>query len=125
MHGSTIDRESRLHRAFIAALDHLEAERREPDRWEEECLSYALGALACGLPLVAHVELEAFWRPLDQRSPDDVAALAAKPARFTREMLRHGLDYVLRRYGNGPIGGSGPPPALAASRRAMQSSLQG
>lgn len=122
MHDSTIDREDRLHRAFIAALDHLDAERREPDRWEEECLSYALGALACGLPLVTHVELEAFWRPRDQRSPDAVAALAAKPARFTGTMLRHGLDCLLQRCGRAGIDAL-PPPALVAGQRAVEASL--
>lgn len=124
MDGSTIDRNDKLHASFIAALAHLDVEQREPDRWEEECLSYALGALACGLHLVAHVELEAFWRPIDQRSPDAVAALAAKPARFTKEMLRHGLDYVQRRYGY-VSADAGIPPALAAGQRAVQSSLRG
>lgn len=124
MDGSTIDRNDRLHDSFITALAHLDVEQREPDRWEEECLSYALGALACGLQLVAHVELEAFWRPLDQRSPDAVAALAAKPARFTKEMLRHGLAYVRRRYGHVSAVDAGMPPALAAGQRAI-SSLHG
>jgi len=120
----TIDRNDRLHGSFIAALDHLDAEQREPDRWEEECLSYALGALACGLHLVAHVELEAFWRPVGQRSPDAVAALADKPARFTKAMLRHGLDYVRQRYT--PFGATadiGLPPAVVAGQRAVQASL--
>jgi hypothetical protein len=125
MDGSTIDQKSRLHESFIAALDHLDAVQREPDRWEEECLSYALGALACGLHLVAHVELEAFWRPVDQRSPDAVAALAAKPARFTKAMLRHGLDYVQQRYVFVPVDDTNLslPPALVAGQRAVQASL--
>ncbi|MGE0575546.1 MAG: hypothetical protein AB7F22_32525 [Reyranella sp.] len=119
----TIDRNDRLHQSFIAALDHLDAEQREPDRWEEECLSYALGALACGLPLVAHVEIEAFWRPAGQRSPEVVAALAGKPARFTKAMLRHGLDYVQQRYTCAPAADAGLPPALVAGQRAVQASL--
>ena len=49
--------------------------------------------------LVAEVELAAFRRPIAERSPDVIAALAAKPARFTKAMLRHGLDYVQQRYG--------------------------
>jgi hypothetical protein len=52
--------------------------------------------MACGFYLVAQVEIEAFWRPIGQRSPDDVAALAARPAHFTKEMLRSGLDHVLQ-----------------------------
>ncbi len=55
-----VERKNRLYDNFVAALDHLDAEHREPDRWEEECLSYALGAMACGMFLVAEVELAAF-----------------------------------------------------------------
>ncbi len=99
MQRESSDRKERLHEAFTAALDLLDAEQREPDRWEEECLSYTLGAMACGMHLVAEVELAAFRRPLAQRSPEVVAALASKPARFTKEMLRQGLDYVHRHYG--------------------------
>ncbi len=120
----TTDRNDRLHGSFIAALDHLDAEQREPDRWEEECLSYALGALACGLPVVAHVEIEAFWRPVEQRSPDAAAALAGKPARFTRAMLRHGLDYVRQRHGHVAMAADiGLPPAVLAGQLAVQASL--
>ena len=67
MQGGPIDRKDRLHDDFIAALDLLDAEQREPDRWEEECLSYALGAVACGMYLVAEVELAAFRRPPAER----------------------------------------------------------
>ena len=91
MQAIDVERKNRLHANFVAALDLLDAEHREPDRWEEECLSYALGAMACGMYLVAEVELAAFSRPIDERSPDVLAALAAKPARFTKDMLRHGL----------------------------------
>ena len=100
MQAIDVERKNRLHANFIAALDLLDTENREPDRWEEECLSYALGAMACGMYLVAEVELAAFARPIDERSPDVLAALAAKPARFTKDMLRHGLDYVRQRYGH-------------------------
>ena len=113
---------SRLHDTFTAALDLLDAEHREPDRWEEECLSYALGAMACGMYLVAEVELAAFKRPVAERSPEVVAALAAKPARFTKAMLRHGLDYVQQRYGQRHAVDD-VPPALAAGQRDFQSSL--
>ena len=99
MQQPTIEQKKRLHRNFIAALDLLDTLRREPDRWEEECLSYALSALACGLYLVAEVELEAFARPIAQRPSDAVAALDAKPPRFTKLMLRHGLEFVVQREG--------------------------
>lgn len=117
-----VERKERLYDNFIAALDHLDAQRREPDRWEEECLSYALGAMACGMFLVAEVELAAFVRPIDERSPDALAALAAKPARFTKGMLRHGLEYVRQRYGQ--LAAVGELPAvLAAGQQDLQSSL--
>ena len=117
-----VERKNRLYDNFIAALDLLDAEHREPDRWEEECLSYALGAMACGMFLVAEVELAAFSRPVHERSPDALAALAAKPARFSRDMLRHGLDYVRQRY-NQKHAVDDMPPALAAGQRDLQSSL--
>jgi hypothetical protein len=97
MQHHSIEQKNRLHRTFVGALDLLDTLGREPDRWEEECLSYALGAMACGLYSVAEVELEAFARPIAQRPPLDVLALNAKPQRFTRAMLRHGLDYVLHK----------------------------
>ena len=87
----------RLHQDFTAALDLLDEQGREPDRWEEECLSYALGAMACGLHLAAEVELAAFARPPSERSSEEIAVLEKKPSRFTKTMLRHGLDYVLKR----------------------------
>jgi hypothetical protein len=93
----------RLHRTFIDALDLLDRQGREPDRWEEECLSYALGAMACGLYPAAEVELAAFARPVSLRSPEELVLLAGKPSRFTKEMLRHGIDYVLTRTEQTPV----------------------
>jgi hypothetical protein len=122
MQRDSTDRKDRLHGTFTAALALLDVEHREPDRWEEECLSYALGAMACGMYLVAEVELAAFRRPLAERSPEVIAALAAKPARFTKAMLRHGLDYVQQHYGQPPTVDE-VPPALAAGQLAFQSSL--
>jgi triphosphoribosyl-dephospho-CoA synthetase len=122
MQRDSTDRKERLHETFSAALNVLDAERREPDRWEEECLSYALGAMACSMYLVAEVELAAFRRPVAERSPDVVAALAAKSARFTKAMLRHGLDYVQQRYGQRHAA-EDVPPALAAGQLDFQSSL--
>jgi hypothetical protein len=87
----------RLARTFAAALDLLDNQLREPDRWEEECLTYALGAMACGLYPAAEVELEAFARPAAERTPEELAELENKPRRFTKAMLRHGLDHVLNR----------------------------
>jgi triphosphoribosyl-dephospho-CoA synthetase len=122
MQRDSTDRKDRLYDTFAAALAVLDAEHREPDRWEEECLSYALGAMACGMYLVAEVELAAFKRPLAERSPEVLAALAAKPARFTKAMLRHGLDYVQQHYGLAQTVDE-VPPALAAGQHDFQSSL--
>ena len=67
MQPSTTEQQERLHQDFTAALDLLDRQGREPDRWEEECLAYALGAIGCGLSLAAEVELEAFARPASER----------------------------------------------------------
>jgi hypothetical protein len=111
----TGDQKNRLHRTFIGALDLLDTLGREPDRWEEECLSYALGAMACDLYSVAEVELEAFARPVAQRPALDAAVLNGRPQRFTKEMLRHGIDYVLNK-GEGPSAGLAVPAAVAAGQ---------
>ena len=110
MQRSITEQQDRLHQTFTAALDLLDKENCEPDRWEEECLSYALGAMACGLYLAAEVELAAFARPLAERSPEELAILQKKPRRFTKSMLRHGLDYVLKRESMDV-----PPPAVDQS----------
>ena len=93
----------RLARTFTAALDFLDEQGREPDRWEEECLAYALGAMGCGLYLAAEVELEAFARPASERSPDELDRLEGTPRRFTKAMLRDGLDHVLNRGKDAPV----------------------
>lgn len=97
MQQSARQHQARLHKRFTAALDLLDRQNREPDRWEEECLSYALGAMACGLYSAAEVELSAFSRPVAERLAEEVALLEEKPSRFTKEMLRHGFDYVVQR----------------------------
>src|SRR5579883_3214601 len=79
------EQKDRLHQTFLAALNLLDKQCREPDRWEEECLSYALGALACGLYPAAEVELAAFARPPSERLPEEVAMLENKPRRFTKD----------------------------------------
>ena len=119
MQRSTTDQQDRLHQTFTAALDLLDKENREPDRWEEECLSYALGAMACGLYSAAEVELDAFARPPSQRPADELALLERKPRRFTKVMLRHGLDYVLNRNDQTPA----PPAGHLAVRNFLGASL--
>lgn len=109
----------RLARTFSAALDLLDTQRREPDRWEEECLTYALGAMACGLYPAAEVELEAFARPVAQRTPEELAELEGKPRRFTKQMLRHGIAHVLNRDDAKPA----PPASHLAVRTFLGASL--
>jgi len=99
----TAEQKKRLHRSFIAAIDLLDTLQREPDRWEEECLSYALSAMACGLYLVAELELEAFARPIGERSREVTAVLEDKPRRFTKLMLRHGLEFIQQRDEQGDL----------------------
>ena len=123
MQQDSIERKDRLHRDFIAALVLLDAEHREPDRWEEECLAYALGAMACGMYLVAGVELEAFRRPLAERPAEVLSVLEAKPRRFSKAMLRHGLDYVRTHYGEPVEDEMDVPPVVAAGQREIQSSI--
>jgi len=123
MQQDSIERKDRLHRDFIAALVLLDAEHREPDRWEEECLAYALGAMACGMYLVAGVELEAFRRPPAERPAEVLSVLEAKPRRFSKAMLRHGLDYVRTHYGEPVEDEMDVPPVVAAGQREIQSSI--
>ena len=89
--------QQRLHHKFITALDLLDRQHREPDRWEEDCLAGALSALACGLHVVADVELDAFMRPREERSLHVVEALERKPRRFTKAVLRRVLDHIIKR----------------------------
>ena len=115
MQHHSVEQKNRLHRTFVGALDLLDTLGREPDRWEEECLSYALGAMACDLYSVADVELEAFARPIAQRPALDATILNGRSQRFTTEMLRHGLDYVLNK-GEGPAADLAVPAAVAAGQ---------
>ena len=103
MQQATAERRKRLHRSFVAALDLLDTLEREPDRWEEECLSYALSALACNLYLVAEVELEAFGRPIADRSNEAMTVLEQRPQRFTKEMLRQGMAFIQQRDEEGDL----------------------
>lgn len=109
----------RLTRSFTAALDLLDSQHREPDRWEEECLTYALGALGCGLYLAAEVELDAFARPPSQRTPEELALLQRKPRRFSKAMLREGL----RRVRDGHADSASSPASHLAVRTFLGASL--
>jgi hypothetical protein len=80
--------------AFTAALDRLEAEGREPDRREEECLVYAIAAMACGMYGLAATEIDVFATSGKGRLPEAGASFESSPPRFTLEMFRRGLIQV-------------------------------
>jgi len=84
----------RAHEAFSAALDTLEAARREPDRWEEECLALAMASMACGLYEAAFYEIDAFSTAQRQRLT--VTAARSERPLFTVARLRRALDQILR-----------------------------
>ena len=109
----------RIVRTFTAALDLLDSQHREPDRWEEECLTYALGAMGCGLYLAAEVELDAFARPPAERTPAELTLLERKPRRFSKAMLRHGLRRVL----DGHAASAASPASHLAVRTFLGASL--
>lgn len=83
-----------VHEAFEAALDKFDADDREPDRWEEDCLSQSLTAMACGLYRLAAVELSFCRTPPMARSPASVLHLNSTPQKFTKEHLRRGIEQV-------------------------------
>jgi len=53
--------------------------------------------MACGLYLAAEVELAAFARPLAERRSKRSQCSRRSRAASPKSMLRHGLDYVLKR----------------------------
>ena len=92
MQRHSIEQKNRLHRSLLAALDLLDTLGREPDRWEEECLSYALSAMTRDLYLVAELELEAFLKEVMQARGDgrivELAAFIDKVGNFQRPARR-------------------------------------
>ena len=83
-----------VHEAFEAALDQLDADDREPDRWEEDCFSQSLSAMTCGLYRLAAVQLTFCKTPLVARSPASVLHLNSTPQKITKESMRRGLAAV-------------------------------
>ena len=84
----------RAHEAFSAALDRLDAAKREPDRREEECLALAMAAMACGLYDAALYEIDAFVTA--ESGPLRLASARPEPPRFTVTRLRWALEQMLR-----------------------------
>lgn len=83
-----------VHEAFETVLDDFDAVEREPDRWQEDCLSQALTAMACGLYRLAAVELQIFSTPPSARSVESMQHLNSTPQKFTKEFLRRGLQQI-------------------------------
>src|ERR1700694_6031435 len=90
----TPEQRRHVQEGFAAALDRLEAEGREPDRWEEECLAYAVAAMACGMYALAATEIDVFATNGKGRSPEADASFESPPPRFTIELFRRGLMQV-------------------------------
>lgn len=83
-----------VHEAFEAVLDEFDAAGREPDRWEEDCLSQSLSAMTCGLYRLAAAHLSFCKTPLVARSPAGVLHLNSTPQKLTIEHLRRGLSQI-------------------------------
>ena len=90
----TPEQRRHVQEGFAAALDRLEAEGREPDRWEEECLAYAVAAMACGMYALAATEIDVFATNGKGRSPEAAAGFESPPPRFTIALFRRGLMQV-------------------------------
>ncbi|WP_369952025.1 hypothetical protein [Ralstonia syzygii] len=73
-------------------LDALDAERREPDRWEAEHLAEALGWIVAKWYFASITASEKALAPPDERADPETWGRTDKTA--TKRILRDGLDYV-------------------------------
>ena len=86
---SSWDHEVRV--AFETVLDILDAEGREPDRYEEDCLLHALGYLACEIYDLAAIEIANFYTGPMPTSSKMRYDFTNRPPKFTKSMLRKGI----------------------------------
>ena len=93
MEYSHAEREAVLEQ-FEAFLNRLDADDRQPDRWEEDCLTYAISAMTSDMYRLAAVEIKIASTPPHERSPDSVRALNVRPARFTKDIFRRALTFL-------------------------------
>lgn len=81
-----------VERFIGAALDQLDIEHREPDRWEAEHLAAAIGHLLVDWYGAAIAATEKALAPANERA--DPAAWVRTDDTVTRRALREGLDYL-------------------------------
>jgi hypothetical protein len=74
--------------SYAATLDWLDAEGRQPDPWEENCLVHALSFLRSGVYDLAASKIAEFATPVADRSAWVVGQLAKNPQRYTVARLR-------------------------------------
>jgi len=74
--------------SYAAALDRLEAEGRQPDPWEENCLVHALSFIRSGIYDLAETKISEFATPVPDRSAWVVGQLEKNPQRYTVARLR-------------------------------------
>ncbi|VVE07887.1 hypothetical protein [Pandoraea cepalis] len=81
-----------VERFISAALDQLDIEQREPDRWQGEQLTQAIGYLLVDWYGAAITAAEKALAPSSERADPDSWARAADTV--TKRALREGLDYL-------------------------------
>lgn|GEM_PF-6056187 len=79
-------------RFIRAALDQLDIEDREPDRWEADNLASALGHLLTDWYLAAITATEKALTPTNERADPD--SWARSDDTVTKRALRDGLEYL-------------------------------
>jgi hypothetical protein len=87
----TLEQRRKVHEYFEETLRDLDAQDREPDRWEEDALVNALGVMACDMYALAKVEIDMARTAPGERSRESMARLNATPREFTKARLRRGL----------------------------------
>ena len=70
-------------------LDKFDAEKREPDRWEEVHLACTLDYLERGAIAMALAELQIAQCPVAKRSEMDLQRLTGRIHQFTKAQLRN------------------------------------
>ncbi|HEF4770584.1 hypothetical protein LGM80_19380 [Burkholderia multivorans] len=81
-----------VERFISAALDQLDVEQREPDRWEGEQLTQAIGYLLVDWYGAAITATEKALAPTNERADPD--SWARTEHTVTKRALREGLDYL-------------------------------
>lgn len=88
-----------IHQAFEAALDEIESFGRRPSRWEEDCLTRALAAMACGAYALAAFEIRYFQAYVERKI--DSRRELSRPLRevsLNLNEMREGLANIRARH---------------------------